>query len=63
LFRIRGFSNKCFSNPVLIPRSIFLAARNLDKVFKEHLDINLLKRQISALKVEKQAELVLWKKV
>ena len=41
----------------------FEDARHLYNIFKEHLDINLLKRQISALKVEKQAELVLWKKV
>lgn len=40
----------------------FEDARHLYKVFKEHLDLNLLKRQISGLKVEKQAERVLWKK-
>ncbi len=40
----------------------FEDARYLYKVFKEHLDISLLKRQISELRVEKQAEKVLWKK-
>ena len=40
----------------------FEDARHLYKVFKEDLDINLLRRQISELRVEKQAELVLWKK-
>ncbi|MFH1663751.1 MAG: hypothetical protein ABH986_02995 [archaeon] len=40
----------------------FEDARHLYKVFKEHLDINLLKRQINELKVEKQAEKILWKK-
>lgn len=40
----------------------FEDARHLYKIFKEHLDMNLLKRQISELKVEKQAEMVLWKK-
>ncbi len=40
----------------------FEDARHLYKVFKERLDLNLLKRQISELRVEKQAEAVLWKK-
>lgn len=40
----------------------FEDARHIYKVFKEHLDINLLKRQIAELKVEKQAEKVLWKR-
>ncbi len=37
-------------------------ARHLYQVFKEHLDMKLLKKQISELRVEKQAEAVLWKK-
>jgi predicted nucleotidyltransferase len=40
----------------------FEDARHLYKVFKEHLDKSLLEKQIHALKVEKQAEMVLWKK-
>ena len=40
----------------------FEDARHLYKVLKEHLDINLLKRQINELKVGKQAEKILWKK-
>ena len=40
----------------------FEDARHLYKIFKEHLDVNLLKRQIGELRVEKQAERVLWKK-
>ena len=40
----------------------FEDARHLYKVFKEHLDTDLLKRQISELRVEKQAKAVLWKK-
>jgi hypothetical protein len=40
----------------------FEDARHLYNIFKEHLDMGLLKRQISALRVEKQAEKVLWKK-
>ena len=40
----------------------FEDARHLYNIFKEHLDINLLKRQIVELKVEKQAEKILWKK-
>lgn len=40
----------------------FEDARHLYEVFKEYLDMNLLKRQIVELKVEKQAELVLWNK-
>ena len=41
----------------------FEDARHLYNIFKEHLNTNLLRRQVSELKVEKQAELVLWKKV
>ena len=40
----------------------FEDAKHLYNVFKEHLDINLLKKHIKELKVEKQAEGVLWKK-
>ena len=40
----------------------FEDARHLYKVLKEHLDINLLKRQINELKVGKQAKKILWKK-
>lgn len=39
----------------------FEDARHLFKVFEEHLDIPLLKNQISELGVEKQAEMILWK--
>lgn len=38
----------------------FEDARHLYNLFKEHLDVNLLKKQISELRVEKQAEKVLW---
>ena len=40
----------------------FEDARHLYKVFKEHLNQNLLVRQISELGVEKEAKAVLWKK-
>ncbi len=40
----------------------FEDARHLYKVFKEDLDIGLLKRQIRELRVEKEAGKVLWKK-
>ncbi|MFH1588880.1 MAG: nucleotidyltransferase [Candidatus Diapherotrites archaeon] len=40
----------------------FEDAKHLYKIFKEHLDMNLLKKQISELNVEKQAEKVLWEK-
>ena len=40
----------------------FEDARHLYNTFKEHLDLNLLKKQISELQVEKQAEKVLWVK-
>lgn len=39
----------------------FEDARHLYKFFKEHLDVNLLKKQIKELKVEKEAEKILWK--
>ena len=41
----------------------FEDARHLYNIFKEQLDMNLLRRQVSELKVERQAEKVLWKKV
>jgi len=40
----------------------FEDARHLYKVFKEQLDIDLLKKQVSELRVEKQAEAILWRK-
>lgn len=40
----------------------FEDARHLYKVFKEFLDINLLKTQIKELNVENEAEKILWKK-
>lgn len=40
----------------------FEDARHLYKIFKEHLDMNLLKKQIKELQAERQAEMVLWKK-
>lgn len=40
----------------------FEDARHLYKVFKEHLDMGLLKNQIRELGVEKEAELILWRK-
>lgn len=40
----------------------FEDARHLYQVFKGHLNLDLLKRQIRELKVGKQAEKVLWKK-
>ena len=40
----------------------FEDARHLYKVFKGKLNIGLLQRHISELKVEKKAERVLWKK-
>jgi len=40
----------------------FEDARHLYKVFKEHLNQNLLVKQIAELNVEKEAEAVLWKK-
>ena len=40
----------------------FEDARHLYKLFKEQLNINLLKSHISELRVEKEAERILWKK-
>ncbi len=40
----------------------FEDARHLYKVFKEFLNIELLKKQINELNVEKEAEQILWKK-
>ncbi len=40
----------------------FEDAKHLYMVFKEYLDTNLLRKQISELMVEKQAEKVLWEK-
>ncbi|MDO8633881.1 MAG: hypothetical protein Q7K34_01150 [archaeon] len=40
----------------------FEDARHLYNIFKEHLDTDLLKNQISELGVQKRAEKVLWKK-
>lgn len=40
----------------------FEDARHLYKVFKEHLDINLLKKQIKELNVEEKAKMILWEK-
>ena len=40
----------------------FEDARHLYKVFKEHLNKNLLIKQISELGVEKEAKAILWKK-
>lgn len=40
----------------------FEDARHLYKIFKEHLNMNLLVKQISELRVEKQAERILWVK-
>ncbi len=40
----------------------FEDARHLYNVFKGHLDMNLLKKQVSELGVGKQARVVLWKK-
>lgn len=40
----------------------FEDARHLYNIFKDHLDIDLLRRQIAELNVEKQAAEVLWKK-
>jgi len=39
----------------------FEDARHLYKVFKEHLDIDLLKSHIKELMVQKEAERILWK--
>jgi hypothetical protein len=40
----------------------FEDARHLYKVFKEVIDIELLKHQVKELNVEKEAEKILWKK-
>jgi predicted nucleotidyltransferase len=40
----------------------FEDSRHLYNVFKEHLDMNLLRNQITQLGVEKQAERILWRK-
>lgn len=40
----------------------FEDAKHLYKVFKESLDPNLLKKQVAELRVEKQAEDILWEK-
>ena len=40
----------------------FEDCRHLYNVFKEYLNISLLKKHISELKVENEAERILWKK-
>jgi hypothetical protein len=40
----------------------FEDAKHIYNIFKEHLDLDLLRKQISELNVEKQAEKILWEK-